>query len=211
MTVWDDVRMVTDVEVFRPGFGRVLVVVVVLLCAGGAVTGLLDDATTVWPYLPLLALLSVLAWAAYWRPAVVVSPAGVELRNVTRTVEIPWTALNAVETHYALTLHTAYGSYASWAAPAPSQSRVRRADRTDVTDLPESTYGSGGSVRPGDLAGTDSGQAAALVRSRWEQLRDTGVLNAPRLEREQPVVHWHVGTLAVVVALGALSVLTLAL
>ena len=33
-------------------------------------------------------------------------------------------------------------------------------------------------MRPGDLKGTDSGQAARLVRGRWEELIESGSLDA---------------------------------
>lgn len=197
--------MQTDVVEFRPGFGRWLVVVVAAVSAVGAVTGLVGDAAQTVRYLPVLALAVAVTWAAYWRPAVVVSPAGVELRNVTRTVEIPWPAIQAVTTRYALTLQTAYGTYAAWAAPAPSRARVKLAGRPDRR-LP-GYVPQVGSVAVGDLEGTDSGQAAALVRHRWEELRDAGALDDPRLERPAPVVHWHGRTLALVGGLAVLSAL----
>ncbi len=197
--------MQTDVVEFRPGFGRWLVVVVAAVAAVGAVTGLLGDTAQTVRYLPVLALAVAVAWAAYWRPAVLVSPAGVELRNVTRTVEVPWPAIQAVTTQYALTLQTAYGTYAAWAAPAPSRARVLLASRSDRR-LPGSAP-QGGTVAVGDLAGTDSGQAAAVVRYRWEELRDAGALDDPRLERPAPVVHWHGRTLALVGGLAVVSAL----
>jgi hypothetical protein len=210
--VWDDVRMVsTDVVEFRPAFGRVLAVVVAVLGLGGLVTGLVSDAGATWPYVAPVLLVVVWVWAAYWRPAVRVSPAGVELRNVTRTIELPWPTIQRVDTRFALTLHTAYGDYAAWAAPAPSRSRVTTAARGDVENLPGSTYGSGGSVRPGDLASTASGQAAMIVRTRWEELREAGALDDPRVEHATPRVRWHAGTLAAIVLLIAASGLAVAL
>lgn len=200
-----------DVVEYRPAFGRVLAVVVAVLGVAGTVSGLVADAGATWPYVAPIALGVTLVWAAYWRPAVVVSPAGVELRNVTRTIELPWPTIERVDTKYALTLHTAYGDYAAWAAPAPSRSRVQTSGTDDVAHLPSSTYGPGGSVRPGDLASSGSGQAAMLVRARWEELRDAGVLDDPRVERTTPRVRWHVGTLAAIVVLIAASVLTVAL
>ncbi len=200
-----------DVVEYRPAFGRVLAVVVAVLGLGGLVTGLVADAGATWPYVAPVVLVVLWVWAAYWRPAVLVSPAGVELRNVTRTIELPWPTIQRVDTRYALTLHTAYGDYAAWAAPAPSRARVATAGRDDVANLPGSTYGPGGSVRPGDLASSASGQAAIIVRARWEELRDAGVLDDPRLERATPRVRWHAGTLAAIVVLIAASVLTVAL
>jgi hypothetical protein len=200
-----------EVVVFRPVFGRVLAVVVIVLCVGGAITGLVTDAGATLRFLPLLALLGTLVWAAYWAPAVIVTPASVELRNVTRTVEMPWPAIQRIDTRFALTLHTPYGQYAAWAAPAPGRLQVRAAGPADVRDLPSSTYGAGGTVQAGDLASTGSGQAALLVRARWEALRDAGVLDDPRLERERPRVRGHTGTLAAIVVLIAASVFALTL
>jgi hypothetical protein len=200
-----------DVVEYRPAFGRVLAVVTAALGVGGLVTGLVSDAAVTLPYVAPALLVVVAVWAAYWRPAVVVSPAGVELRNVTRTIELPWPTVQRVDTRYALTLHTAYGDYAAWAAPAPSRARVQTARAEDARNLPGSTYGPGGSVRPGDLASSGSGQAAMLVRARWEELRDAGLLDDARLERERPRVRWHVGTLAAMGVLLAASVLPLVL
>ncbi len=200
-----------DVVEYRPAFGRVLAVVVAVLGLGGLASGLVADAGATWPYVPPVLLVVAWVWAAYWRPAVLVSPAGVELRNVTRTVELPWPTIQRVDTRFALTLHTAYGEYAAWAAPAPGRSRVATSGRADMADLPSSTYGPGGTVRPGDLTSSGSGQAAALVRARWEELRDAGLLDDPRLERARPRVRWHAGTLAAIVVLIAASALTVAL
>ena len=129
-----------DVVEYRPAFGRVLAVVVAVLGLGGLVTGLVADAGATWPYVAPVLLVVLWVWAAYWRPAVLVSPAGVELRNVTRTIELPWPTIQRVDTRYALTLHTAYGDYAAWAAPAPSRARVATSGKDDVANLPGSTY-----------------------------------------------------------------------
>lgn len=203
--------MTSEVVVFRPGFGRGLTVLVVAGCVVGGVSALLSDPGQAWRYLPLLALACVAVWAAYWNPAVIVTPAAVELRNVTRTIVLPWPCVQSVDTSWALTVQTAYGTFAAWAAPAPSRTKVSVAQREDVTHLPETSYGAGGSVRPGDLASTDSGQAAAIVRARWQQQRDAGVLDDPRLEHARPVVRWHVATLATLAVLAVLSVVTLVL
>ncbi|MGY4643509.1 PH domain-containing protein [Cellulomonas sp. URHB0016] len=203
--------MSSDVVVFRPGFGRGLSVAVWLGCAFVLVSGLVQSPGTAWRWVPLVALVALVVWAAYWNPAVVVTPAGVELRNVLRTVELPWPAITLVDVQYALTLETAWGSYSAWAAPAPSRARARTSGPSDMAHLPESSYSAGGTVRPGDLLSSDSGQAAALVRSRWEEVRDAGLLDDPRVERSRPVVRVHVALVAGVLFLAALSVLTLAL
>lgn len=209
---WDDGAMVSaDVVEYRPAFGRVLAVVIAVCGVGGLLTGLVTDPGATVPYVAPVLLVTLWVWAAYWRPAVVVSPAGVELRNVTRTIELPWPTIQRVDTRFALTLHTAYGDYAAWAAPAPGRARVATAGKEDATHLPESTYGTGGTMRPGDLASSASGQAAILVRMRWEELRDAGLLDDPRVEHARPRVRWHARTLAAIVVLIAASVLTVVL
>ncbi|WP_245993205.1 PH domain-containing protein [Xylanimonas allomyrinae] len=167
-----------EVVEYRSRFGRVLAVVVGVIGLGALVAGLVSDAGATAPFVAPVALVVLWVWAAYWRPAVVVSPAGVELRNVTRTVELPWPTIERVETKFALTLHTAYGDYAAWAAPAPGRASVAAAGKDAAQNLPPSTY-SGGSVGTGDLANSASGQAAIIVRTRWEELRDAGLLDAP--------------------------------
>jgi hypothetical protein len=138
--------------------------------ASAGVAGLLGTA-------PLL-LVAFLGWQFFWIPAVVVHDGGVTLDNPFRSVLVPWAALVHVDTRYALTLVTAGKSYAAWAAPAPGIWGGRNARPEDLRGLPDSSYGPGKSVRPGDLKTTDSGQAARLVRMRWQALVETGTLAA---------------------------------
>lgn len=191
---------------FRARSGRALTVGAAVLAAAGAVTTLVQDPGVGVRYLPVFVLGVVVVWALFDRPAVLVSDGGVEVRNVLRTIELPWPSIERIDTKYALTLYTAYGDYAAWAAPAPSRSQTQRATPQDTRHLPETSY-IGGGIRPGDLAGTPSGDAAAYIRRRWEQLRDAGHLDAPRLERDRPRVRWHLVPAAGVAALAALAVL----
>ena len=200
----------TDVVTYKSAFGRVLAVVVGVLGCGALVAGLVTDAGATWPFVAPVLLVVVWVWAAYWRAALVVSPAGVEVRNVTRTVELPWPAIQSVETQYALTLVTAYGQYAAWAAPAPSRSSVASARRS-ADNLPADARRSGAAVRTGDLLNSASGQAAALIRARQAELADAGLLDDPRVEHQRPRVTWHMGTLATMGVLLVASVLTLVL
>lgn len=196
--------------VFRPTSGRWLAGVVAVLAAYGLVSLVAaGDVTDVVRYGPGVALVGALVWAAYWRPSVEVSDAGVTLHNVLRSIELPWPSIQRIDTRYALTLVTAYGTYAAWAAPAPGRRRTKDVVEPELRALPESTYGPAGSVRPGDLPGTPSGDAAAIVRLRWEALRDAGHLDQPRLERSRPVTRWHVATVAVLAVLAAATVVGL--
>jgi len=196
----------TDVVEFRPTFGRGLTIAVGALCVLGLGLTVWRDPAAGLRVAPPLAAAAVGVWALFGRPAVLVTPGGVEIRNVLRTIELPWPSIQRVETKYALTLYTAYGAYAAWAAPAPSRAQTLNATSVDFERTPGAVYRG---VRPGDLTHTASGQAALYIRRTWDALRDEGMLDRPRLERDRPRVHWHTTTIAVVLALGVLSALTL--
>src|SRR4051812_23330357 len=89
-----------------------LAALVVALGAWGSVQSLL------WVY-PAAALAAFSAWAALWRPGVGVDDAGVHVRNVTHSVDIPWEALIHLDTKHALTLLTPGQRFTVWSAPAP--------------------------------------------------------------------------------------------
>jgi hypothetical protein len=195
--------------VFRPTFGRILAGAIVVLCAVGLVLALAHDGlSAVWQVGPWLALVAGAVWATYWRPEVSVDEAGVRVVNVLRTVELPWPSIQRVDTKWALTLVTAYGKYTAWAAPAPGGiATARAASKGALRGLPESTYGPGGSIRPGDVPSSPSGAAAAEVRRRWEELRDAGRLDDPRLESVRPPVQWHWPVIVAAPALLVIGVL----
>lgn len=193
---------------YQPGSARSLTIGVAAVAAVALLVTALDDAGAALRYLPVFSVVPVAVWAFYGRPAVVISDGGVELRNVLRTVELPWPAIQRIETKYALTLETAYGPFTAWAAPVPSRTAAAHATRSTMQHQPESAYAAGG-LRPGDLAGTASGDAAGYIRRRWEALRDAGHLDDPRLERQRPVVRWHLGPMLLVLGLVAASAVVL--
>ena len=190
--------------VFRPAFGRGMSIAfgVMGLLALFLVT-VHDGSRGLLRTGPWLALVVGTVWAMYWRPEVAVDDSGVRVVNVLRTVHLPWPAIQRIDTKWALTLFTAYGKVTAWAAPAPGGFASRMAGRQDFRGLPESTYGGDRSIRPGDLPGTPSGAAALVVRRRWEELRDAGYLDNPKLEFARPPMVWHYRTILV----GALLVL----
>lgn len=153
---------------------------------------------------PLL-LIGFLGWLLFWMPSVVVHDGGITLENPFRSVLVPWAALVNVDTRYALTLVTPDRSYVSWAAPAPGIWGGRNARPEDLKGLPSATYGPGRSVRPGDLKTTDSGQAARLVRRRWEQLVEAGTLDAGNADATAVRVTFRWGAVAATAVLLAAS------
>lgn len=195
---------------FQPAFARGMTIAVAVLAAVALGSTAVEDLGTAVRYVPVFLVVPVAVWALYGRPAVVISDGGVELRNVLRTVELPWPSILRIDTKYALTLETAYGVFAAWAAPAPSRTAAVHATRSVMQHQPESAFHAGG-LRPGDLAGTASGDAAAYIRRRWEELRDAGHLDDPRLERARPNVRWHLLPALAVLGLAAASAVTLLL
>jgi hypothetical protein len=189
----------------RPLFSRIVAVVTVAIALAAVValvaTGDPDDYAL---GIAGPALAGYVAWLVLWQPAVHVDDGGVRLENVFRTVRLPWPAIERIDTQWALTLFTGYGRFVAWAAPAPGRHAQTRMDPADARALPESAY-LGGSLRPGDIPRTPSGDAATIIRLRWQELRDAGHLDDARLESERPPVRVHWIRIAVLVALvGAL-------
>lgn len=193
-------------SVIRPVFGRVLsgalIACVVLALAVSVVQGGLGLVVTIGPW---VALVILVLWATYWNPRVVVDDGGVHMVNVFSSVDIPWPAIDAIDTRWALTIHTAYGTFTAWAAPAPggiaASRQARRAHRDGVVD----------GSRAADLGSAVSGAAAEMVRSRWQELRDAGHLDDPRLEFDSAPVTWHWPVILGVPALIAVGALAAAL
>jgi len=174
-------------------------VVAALMVIGGVSSG---DAAFAWVY-PAAVLVAFLAWAGLWRPYVRVDDTGVTLQNVTHRVDVPWSALIHVDTRYALTLHTPGQKFAAWAAPAPgvlsSSLAGRRAANREVR-------ATGASLRPGDLMGTESGNAATVVREAWQSRVEHGRVEAGIADDVTVSRHWDVpviaGSVALIIATG---------
>ncbi len=156
-----------------------------------------------------LALFAFAAWAMFWRPELAVEPHGVRVVNVFSTVDIPWPAIERIDTRFALTLYTATGRVGVWTAPAPGLRGALGVRRDDLRHLSESTYGAERTVRPGDSLGTASGQLSYLIRTRWEDLRDSGMLDRG-VEPGSVRTTWHVATIGVMGVLVVACALSLA-
>ena len=181
--------------IHRPRFGPWLCGLVWAAAAFALVREGFDSITGAMRLSPLLLLVSVLVWAAFWNPRVEVTDGGVRMVNVLRTADIPWPAIQRIDTKWALALVTAYGTFTAWAAPAPglrSAGRLSGGGSSARRSVPSSAMMDSRSIRPGDLPGSPSGDAAASVRRHWEELRDAGHLDDPRLESEQLPWRWHV-------------------
>ncbi|MDP3208990.1 MAG: PH domain-containing protein, partial [Rhodoglobus sp.] len=93
--------------IFRPAFGRVLSVIVVVIAATGIAGYILaGDLTGLVRYGWGPLLLAAVALALFWFPRIGVAEHEVTVRNVFSTVHLPWPAITLVDTKWALTLHT---------------------------------------------------------------------------------------------------------
>lgn len=201
----------TPTTVFRPRSSRWILAIAGAVVAVGLVASIVTSGPQALATAAPLLAVAAIAWWLFWYPAVVIGPVGVELRNPVLTVDVPWAGLIHVDTKYALKLITPEGSYTAWAAPAPGVRGTHAGKPEHMQNLPGSSYGAGGSVRPGDLSNTDSGLAALLIRSEWQRRIDNGLIDvdatdSARVERR---INWQ--PLGVVAVLLLLSVLTFAL
>lgn len=190
-------------------FGRILTGVVFALCVVGVVGFItVGDwrglALTAWPLL----FAAVLVSAMFWRPRIEIADPGVTVVNVLRTWEVPWSAIERIDTRYALTLFTKTNRIAVWAAPSPGVRGTTAIGKRDISNLAESSYGPGGTVRPGDAVNTPSGQVAFVMRSRWEAVRDAGEADEAGTDESRVTVKTHRATIAALIVLGVASVVS---
>ena len=150
---------------------------------------------------PLAAFLATVVYATCFRPLVAVGTDGVLLRNVIRDVSVPWGALTAISTQYALTLTTAGGQkFSAWAAPAASRFSTARATPSDLKTVQWDE--ADGEIPASASLRSDSGAAAAVVRRVWLRAKEDGAL-----ADTEPAVHWVtpvIAALAVTLAATAL-------
>lgn len=201
----------TRTTVFRPRSSRWILAIAGVVVAVGLMASIVTSGPQALATAAPLLAVAAIAWWLFWYPAVVVGPVGVELRNPVLTIDVPWAGLIHVDTKYALKLITPGGSYTAWAAPAPGVRGTHAGKPEHMQNLPGSSYGAGGSVRPGDLSNTDSGLAALLIRSEWQRRIDNGLIDVDTTDsvRVERRINWQ--PLGVVAVLLLLSVLTFAL
>lgn len=154
--------------------------------------------------LPLLALSVCAARALFWQPAVRVSDEHVELVNVWRTVRLPWSSVQDLDTRWAFTVLADDRRWTAWAAPSSGR-RVRPVRRRETPWVQPGDEWIEGSRAPGSTAG----EAALLVGVRWEVWRQR-----PAPQRTGTgagvQVRWNTGTAASLVLSAALVVLAAA-
>lgn len=186
-------------------FNRIMALVVAAIAILLVATAASNGAGSAWMY-PAAGLALLWAWTALWRPGIRIDDDGVDIVNVTHTAHVPWEALIGVTTKYALTLVTPRGRVAAWSAPAPGALRAAVAGRRpDNREL----RATGGAPRPGDLAGTESGDAALLIREEWERRSEAGLIELGVADETAVTRRPHVLELPGMVLLAILAVVAL--
>lgn len=154
----------------------------------------------------LMAAAVPLIWELLWRPHVIVDDESVAFVNIFRTIEIPWTAVIDIDTKWALTVVTPHGRYRAATAPAPGAlSRARY--RSEALHPTARSYADGG-ISKSEAIGTDSGDGAAILRTRWQQLLDAGRIEIGRADTDRARIRVHALSLVVCVVLAVAAVLT---
>ena len=196
-----------DPNVFYSRFNRIIAAVFAGVAAASAVSVfLLPTLSNRWLVVPALFVV-LFVWEVLWRPDLKFSDTAVTIRNPLRTIVVPWAALVHVDTKFALTLYTPGSKFAVYCAPAPGRSLTSSGRRKSTDPVP---YVSG-SPRPGDLPGSESGEAAQLVRARWDALQRSGLIDGGLAAQTPVVVVWAWGRAGVLAAGTVASVVALLL
>ncbi len=193
-------------ETVNSRFNRVLASGIWIISAIIAVSLFFVDRSSQLAYLVPLAFVNVLVWEGLWRPLLVITDDGVEITNPFRSIRIPWDALVNVDTKFALTLFVPGRKFEVWIAPSPGRSFGYRSAILADREIRRTSPHSSGTVRPGDLVTSESGAAASLVRSRWELLQTSGLIEAGIAHTVAVSVRAHRHVLVVLVVLLAASV-----
>jgi hypothetical protein len=199
----------TGARVFRPLFVRVLSVVVWVLLVLFEALSWRNGPGAGLRAVPILLLVAVLVYALFWRPRVRVDEDAVTLVNVLRDIHVPFRALDAVTTQFALTLHSEDHKFAAWAAPAPGRTSVMGLARRDATGLQHLGVNIDEGMSASAAPNTDSGGAALLVQHRWEKWRSRGPVGHARGAGDQEdkvSVRWDVPVVVLLVVTVVASV-----
>jgi hypothetical protein len=137
-------------------------------------------------------LVALGVYVLFWRPCVRVDEDGVTLVNLLRDVRVPFGALEAVGTRFALSLEVSGRRYTAWAAPAPGRTSSMGLARRDAAAMKHlGTADPDEGVRASTAPNTDSGGAALLIQdawSRWQDRRPSGSGDAVTVRRVTPLV-----------------------
>lgn len=199
---WDHGRMGPSVR-FRTVASRVIAASVIAVCAVAAAQAFLTGG---WPgglqATGVVAVVAVAAWAVFWHPMVEVSDGGITVRNVLRTIHVPWPSLVAVDSHWSLTLETTGPTVSSWAVPATSGMAARaRPFRAAAPNM------AGESTAALATQSATADAVALVIGERLASLKAAGLLAGPRSDITPSAV-WNVPVAAATASAVVLLALT---
>ena len=190
-------------------FNRIMAIIVWAVAALVAALGLWGaEPSLVWVYpgAALAAFLGVGGALATGRGRR--RRAASHVRNVTHSVDIPWEALIHLDTKHALTLLTPGQRFTAWSAPAPGIMTV--SDHRPTAAEPGGAAPWAARPRTGDLLGSDSGDAAMMVRDEWQRRLDAGLVTLGVADDVPVTRRWDIPVLGVTALLLAATVWALA-
>ncbi|NTW41982.1 MAG: PH domain-containing protein [Cellulomonadaceae bacterium] len=198
--------------VFSSGYGRVLTSAVAVLAVLVTISVLDQPVRTITLTVLLAALSLVVVWALFWRPAVEVSDGEVVIRNVLRTIHVPWPAYVSHDVRWSLVVTSNGGAWTAWSAPRSSGSAS--ALRRGPHGLAEVEAGPAAMARATSRrpAGSSAEVVAHAIDERHRALVRAGHLTGAARTAEdndiRPTVTWHRTTVvaAAVLALAAVAV-----
>jgi len=170
-------------QVFRPVSNLLLAAVVFVLAVLLPIGAALQDSLLEFGIsLGVSATAATLAWLLFVRPKLVIDAEQVIIVNPLRTITVPYSAIDLVDSKYLLVIGTQTGSYSCWVAPAPSRYGGRGVIQADIKNLPI-TATPDAQIRASDSPKAHSGQAGILVRLALEQFkRSTDATNSGAIE-----------------------------
>ena len=144
-------------------------------------------------WLGVPAFLAVIGWSLYWRPHVMVSPAGITLTNVYSERTIPWPAVESFDLRFGLGINTRWGkTFTAWSLPAARRSAQSTAE------------GRRKSLRPSVPASIQT------VLDYHTALKDAGFLDDPRYPDAPPQARLSWPVIAATVVTAGWAILGLA-
>jgi hypothetical protein len=156
--------------VFRPKSNLIGVGVFLFFLIGMNVSSWYTSSTLTSIAVGLLSVGTFLfAILLYVKPKVIFFDEGLTIINPTESYTVGWGEVEGIDTKYTMRIQTRERTISAWAAPGPSRGQARRTYRNGVkeSDIQGLGIEDNFPVRPGDLAQTDSGAAAAQARINY--------------------------------------------
>lgn len=165
----------------RPYGASVLCIVVWCILAAMALEALFSAGTRGLVVFPGLALVAAVLWALLWAPRVVLRPHGVDVRNIWRSVYLPFAAIERVRLGAMIRFDVVDDrdrarTITAWNAPGLGRDKMLRHADPRVISSRGAQPGDGVRRRlsPGErLENDQKASRSAIIRDRWQAARQS--------------------------------------